>query len=202
MKPLPRPIPGGRLEILLDPFVNVGSPEDLTLLIGWLVAALRPMGSQLVLELQGEQGSGKSTLLDVLKETVDPNKAAKRSEPKEPRDLMIAASSNWLLSLDNLSGIPPWLSDALCRLSTGGAFGTRQLYTDEEEILFEAKRPIVINGIGAVVTRPDLLDRSILLSLPHMTKGTIKEERKFWEAFHAVSGQILGALCDALVLCN
>ena len=204
MKPLPQPIPGGRLETLLDPFVNVGSQEDLTLLIGCLVAALRPTGSQLVLELQGEQGSGKSTLLDMLKEIVDPNKAAKRSEPKEPRDLMIAASSNWLLSLDNLSGIPPWLSDALCRLSTGGAFGTRQLYTDEDEILFEAKRPVVINGIGAVVTRPDLLDRSILLTLPQITSGTRQPEREFWEAFHAASGQILGALCDAVVgaLCH
>lgn len=199
MKALPHPIPGGHLETLLTPFVNADAPENLILLIGWLVAGLRPTGSQLVLELHGEQGSGKSTLLEVLKAIMDPNKAAKRSEPREPRDLMIAASSNWLLSLDNLSGIPGWLSDALCRLSTGGAFGTRQLYTDDEETLFEAKRPVVLNGIGSVVTRPDLLDRSILLSLPCMPTGTRKPEREFWQDFHAASGQILGALCDAVV---
>lgn len=199
MKPLPHPIPGGRLENLLKPFVNVQSQEDMVLLIGWLVAAIRPTGSQLILEIQGEQGSGKSTLLEVLKEMVDPNKAAKRSEPREPRDLMIATASNWLLSLDNLSGIPAWLSDALCRLSTGGAFGTRQLYSDEDETLFEAQRPVVLNGIGSVITRPDLLDRTILLSLPQITTSTRQSEREFWQSFHAVSGQILGAICDAVV---
>jgi hypothetical protein len=54
--------------------------------------------------------------------------------------------------------LPHWLSDALCRLATGGSFAVRQLYTDDEEVLFEASRPILLNGIEDVICRPDLGD--------------------------------------------
>lgn len=40
---------------------------------------------------------------------------------------MIAANNSWCLAYDDLSHVPPWLSDALCRLSTGGGFATREL---------------------------------------------------------------------------
>ena len=70
-----------------------------------------------------------------------------------------------VLAFDNLSGLPPWLSDTLCRLTSGGAFSTRRLFTDQDEILFAAARPIILNGIEEVITRPDLADRAILLML-------------------------------------
>jgi hypothetical protein len=70
-----------------------------------------------------------------------------------------------LLSFDNLSGLPVWLSDALCRLASGGGFAVRQLYTDDEEVLFQAARPILLNGIEEVISRPDLGDRAIFLTL-------------------------------------
>jgi energy-coupling factor transporter ATP-binding protein EcfA2 len=179
--------------------VNFTADDDWYLFIGWLVAALNPNGPFLILELLGEQGSGKSTVMDLVRGIIDPNKASRRSEPRDPRDLMIAASNNRVVSLDNLSGLPAWLSDGLCRLSTGGAFGTRQLFTDEDEVLFEAQRPLIMNGISAIASRPDLLDRSITLTLPTIPSEERGDEREFWEGFHAVSGQILGALCDAVV---
>jgi hypothetical protein len=199
MKPLPIPIKGGNLEELLKPFLNLNSSDDWKLVIGYLVAAMQPYGSKLIIEADGEQGSGKSTVSDVLKKILDPNKAQKRTPPKDERDLMIGAANNWIMGIDNLSVIQPWLSDAFCRLSTGGALTTRTLYTDEDETLLEAKRPVVINGIGGVSTRPDLLDRAILLKLPQIPEDQRKDEREFWEAFDAVSGQILGAICDAVV---
>ena len=51
---------------------------------------------------------------------------------------MIAANNGHLLAFDNLSGLPPWISDALCRLASGGSFAVRQLYTDDDEVLFQA----------------------------------------------------------------
>jgi hypothetical protein len=72
-----------------------------------------------------------------------------RSLSREERELMIAASNGYLLAFDNLSGLPNWLSDALCRLATGGSFAVRQLYTDDEEMLFEAARPIVARRIAS-----------------------------------------------------
>ena len=38
------------------------------------------------------------------------------------------------------TGLPAWIPDALCRLATGGGFAVRQLYTDQDEVLFEAPR--------------------------------------------------------------
>ena len=101
----------------------------------------------------------------MLKALVDPNVAPVRALPREQRELMIAANNGHVLAFDNLSGLPPWLSDALCRLATGGSFAVRQLYTNEDEIL--------VNGIEDVISRPDLADRSIFLTLaPRGSTGT------------------------------
>ena len=51
-------------------------------------------------------------------------------------------------------------------LASGGGFAIRQLYTDQDEVLFDAARPIILNGIEDVVTRPDLADRGLFLTLP------------------------------------
>jgi hypothetical protein len=91
----------------------------------------------------------------VLKRLLDPTAAPLRSEPKEARELMIQSRNGWLLSFDNLSGLPVWLSDALCRLATGGGFATRELYTNDEEVIFDAKRPLVVNGIEDFITWAD-----------------------------------------------
>src|SRR6185369_1490440 len=110
---------------------------DWVLLLSWLVAALRGRGPYPLLAFHGEQGSAKSTASRVVRELCDPSRAAIRAAPREPRDLAIAATNNWVLALDNLSFVPVWLSDALCRLSSGGGFATRELYTNGEEAIFD-----------------------------------------------------------------
>jgi len=54
---------------------------------------------------------------------------------------------------------------APCRLASGGSFAVRQLYSDDDEVLFQASRPILLNGIEDVIRRPDLADRAIFLTL-------------------------------------
>ena len=114
--------------------------------------------------VQGEQGSAKSTACRVLRLLIDPHSTPLRTVPRSPRDLMITANGTWLVALDNLSGVQRWLSDALCRLATGGGFATRSLYSDEEETHFNAMRPILLNGIDDLADREDLLDRAILFA--------------------------------------
>jgi hypothetical protein len=98
------------------------------------------------LAISGEQGSAKTVLSKLLKALIDPNATPVRALSREQRELMIAVNNSYLLAFDNLSGLPDWLSDVLCRLATGGSFAVRQLYTDDEEVLFEAARPILLNG--------------------------------------------------------
>jgi hypothetical protein len=138
--PLPVLEPGGSVDQLRG-FLNV-SDDTWRLVVARLVAALRPRGPYPVLALFAEQGSGKSTTGRLLRELVDPNAAPLRAEPHDGRDLMIAANNSWCLAYDNLSHVPPWLSDALCRLSTGGGFATRELYADQDEIIFDSQRHI------------------------------------------------------------
>jgi hypothetical protein len=112
---------------------------------------------------------------------------------------MIAARNSWCVAFDNLSGLPVWLSDALCRLSTGGGLSKRELYTDEGEILFDATRPILLNGIDAVVTRGDLMDRSTVLWCPIIPEAEKKTETALRRAFKSAWPRVLGALLGAVV---
>ena len=111
---------------------------------------------------------------------MDPNTAALRSTPRDERDLVIAATNGWLIALDNLSHLSDWLSDALCRLATGSGFATRELYTNAEEAIFAAQRPVVMNGIEEVATRGDLLDRALILYLPTIPEAKRQDDKAFW----------------------
>src|SRR5205085_4908492 len=104
----------------------------------------------------------------------------------------------YLLAFDNLSGLPPWLSDALCRLASGGSFAVRQLFSDDDEVLFQAARPILLNGIEDVISRPDLADRAIFLTLSPIAEAQRRPEAELWREFQLARPQILGALLDAL----
>jgi hypothetical protein len=195
--PLPVPTRGGSVGVLRN-FVNVGTDEDFRLLVGWLVQALRPRGPYPVLCFTGQHGSAKSTAARVVRSLIDPSVSPLRKEPRDDRDLMIAATNAWAVTFDNLSHVPHWLSDALCRLATGGGFSTRELYTDGEEVLFDAVRPCVLTSIEDLATRGDLLDRCVLIGLPEIPKARRRPERLFWPEFEAARPGILGALLDAV----
>jgi hypothetical protein len=196
MLPLPEPFGTGSVDEL-RPFVNVNE-DQWTLLVGWMLGALNPRGPYPILEVTGEQGSAKSTLSKVLRELIDPNTAPARAAIANERDLMIAASNGWLLVFDNLSKLSDETSDALCRISTGGSFSVRKLYENDEEMLFEAQRPIIINGIQDLAFRPDLLERSIVLDLPVLSPGKRRDEHEFWAEFAEVKPRILSALYRAV----
>jgi hypothetical protein len=195
--PQPYPEAGGSINEL-RPLLNVGSDSDFMLIVAWTAFSLSPGGPFPVLVLQGEQGSAKSTTVRVLRALVDPAVEPLRALPRSERDLAIAAGNAWVLAFDNLSGIRDWLSDALCRLATGGGFATRQLYSDDEEIIFSAKRPILLNGITDVATRGDLQERSLLVSLPSIPEDERREVNTFWAEFEAARPRIFGALLSGV----
>ena len=197
MLPLPTPTRGGQIDDLRS-FVNLESETDFLLVVAWLVAALRPRGPFPPLVLMGEHGTAKSTTARVLRALVDPNKAPIRAEPRDVRDMMITAGNSWVGALDNLSTVSAWLSDALCRLSTGGGFSTRELHSDRDEVIFDSMRPLLLNGIDEIATRGDLIDRAIVLTLPVIPQQDRRDEESFWCAFDASGPGLLGALLDAV----
>ncbi len=196
MLALPVPIPGGSVGELRR-FLNLDESAFM-LFVSTLIAALRPRGPYPIPILKGEQGSAKSTTARVWRGFVDPNTAALRSSPREERDLVVSAKNGWILAFDNLSPVQPWLSDALCRLSSGGGYGTRTLFTDEDETLFSGQRPIILNGITDIAVRPDLLDRAVILRLEPIPEDRRISEEEFWTAFEEARPRILGAVLDAV----
>jgi hypothetical protein len=194
--PLPTPTRGGSVTSLRE-YIS-SSDDDFKLIIGWLIAAYHPSGPYPILEESGEHGAAKTTIARVLRSCVDPNISPVRAEPKSNHDLMIAATAGWVIALDNLSRLQPWLSDSLCRLSTGGGLSTRELYTDDEEKIFEAKRPVIVTGIGNSLTNADVLDRAIRVSLDEIPEDQRLTEKEFNRRFAAAWPGIMGALFDAV----
>jgi hypothetical protein len=184
---------------LLREFLNVEN-GDWPLLLGWTLGLMMPEGPYPVLVLTGEHGSAKSTMVKVLRLLVDPSTIPLRSLSRNEHDLAIAARNSWVIAFDNVSILSPWLSDAICRLATGGGFATRELYTDADEVLFDSKRPVVLNGIGDIATQSDLLDRAIIITLPIISDNKRRTEEKLWGEFESVRPMIMSTLLDAVVL--
>ena len=146
-------------------FLNLRDDNVWYLLVAWLVAALMPDIAHPVLVIHGEQGSAKSTMLRLLGSLVDPSKTPLRTEPRDIGEWVQIADHSHLVALDNVSHLPGWLSDAICRAVTGDGFTKRQLYSDNDDVILMFRRVIALTGIEVVAQRSDLLDRSILLPL-------------------------------------
>jgi hypothetical protein len=173
---------GGRSIKKLKKYINVEDDHEFVLLMAWILGAMNPGITYPILILQGEQGSGKSSAARFLRDLIDPAEVPTRALPSSERDLAISASNTWLLSFDNVSDINDKISDALCRISTGGGFATRKLYSDDEEVYFYNKNPIVTNTIPEdLVKRHDLADRCITIHLSRIDGKSRKTEKELME---------------------
>ncbi len=195
MLPLPQPQSGGNFDDLRQ-LLHIEDDQNWYLILGWLTGALHPTGGYPMLVVNGEQGSGKSTLCKFLRYLIDANTAALRRPPKEPKDLFIAVKNSYLIAYDNLSSVPDWLSDSLCTISTGGGFATRELYSDDEEIIINAVRPIIINGIPNLGTRSDLVDRSVCLQMKEIHNQQRKSDLYLENEFSRLAPSLIGKLCE------
>lgn len=193
--PLPVPEDGDLAE--LRELLNLDDAAWV-LTISWLLFCLYPSHPHPILILHGEQGTGKSFTAKVLKQLVDPGKAPLVPGISDLRNLAISANSRWILAYDNLSELSNDQSDALCRISTGGGFSTRTLYSNDEETVFEFMRPQILTGIDSLVTRGDLLERSLLVELPTISEDARITEAELEAKLSKLTPRILGALLTAL----
>jgi hypothetical protein len=207
LRPLPVPERGGRLEDILallnlkrpSPGDNEGA-DSFVLLAAWLCAALRARGPYPLLVLRGPPGSAKTTAVEIIRSLIDPAAPLTRNLPDSERDLFIATDALHILAVDNVSAISPAMSDALCRLSTGGGYATRSLFTDGDETIFEATRPVILNGVGAFLTRGDLQDRALTIELAPIDEAARRLKSEIDAALEVARPKLLGALLDALVI--
>jgi hypothetical protein len=136
--------------------------------------------------------------MNFLRSLIDPNSAPLRGLSHDLRDLAIAADNSHVLAFDNISYVPPAASDALCGMATGRAFVIRSLYTNRDEERFEAIRPVMLGGIEELATRPDLIDRAMILEMPQMEEAKRRSEADLQRDFENARPRILGALLDGV----
>ncbi|MFI5861490.1 hypothetical protein [Streptomyces sp. NPDC051546] len=174
------------------------TPATLPLAVAWWLAALRPSLPRPIAYLTGEQGTGKTTAGRMLVGLLDGAAIPLRQAPENLKDLGVTASAGWTLPFDNLSGIPKWMSDALCRVVTGGAQVSRALYSDDDVSILVSQRPVLLTGIDTGAMSNDLAERSMALELQRITKRRTLAE--LWGAYEQASPQILGSLLDLAVM--
>lgn len=191
---LPEPVHGGRLDYLWS-WLNVDM-ADRPLVASWLVAVLFDAMPHPILGLFGEQGTGKTTAARTLVSLLDPSPVPTRKPPRDADSWVTAAAGSWVVGLDNISDVPAWLSDSLCRAVTGDGDVRRKLYTDGELAVFAFRRCLILNGIDVGAMRGDLAERMLPISLETIPDGQRLEEDELWPAWSQAHPLLLGAVLD------
>lgn len=191
---LPVPVSGGSLDELWN-VLNV-SEVDRVPLTAALVAALLPEVPHPIVALLGEQGTGKSSAARMLAAVLDPSPVPSRKQPRDVDAWVTAASGSWVVSLDNVSTIPAWWSDALCRAVSGDGDVRRRLYTDGELSVFSFRRVLILNGIDLGGLRGDLAERLLRVELDVIDPSARRTDSELAAAWQDAHPRILGALLD------
>lgn len=192
--PLPEPEPGGTLDDLWR-FLNVAE-ADRPLVVAWLVATLYADMAHPVLAFFGEQGTGKTTAQRMLVDLVDPSPVPTRKPPRDAESWVTAAAGSWVVGLDNLSNVPDWLSDSICRAVTGDGDVRRKLYTDAEHAVFAYRRCVILNSIDLGALRGDLAERTLPIHLDPITEAHRTGDADIWPHWREAHARTLGALLD------
>ena len=197
MGSLPEPAEKGSLEELWA-WLNVRE-VDRPLMAAWLVAALFHDIPHPILSLFGEQGTGKTTAQKLLVSTIDPGPIPTRKPPRDAEGWVTAASGSWLVGLDNMSTVPAWLSDSLCRAVSGDGDVRRRLYTDSDYAVFAFRRCLCLNSIDLGAIRGDLAERMLPITLMPITENDRLLEVEIWPRWQEAHPRILTGVIDLAV---
>lgn len=187
---------------IFDRFMNLLNIKDNNnklLLKCYIIALFVPGIQKAILMLHGDQGSAKTTLQELIKTLVDPSCILTLAFPRDTNEFIQELAHNYIAYFDNVSNIPEWVSDILCRAVTGSGFSKRMLFSDDDDIIYNFKRCIGFNGINLAATKADLLDRGLIIQLSKISKDKRRENKEIWAEFEMIRPQLLGYIFDILV---
>ncbi|MET3769438.1 hypothetical protein ABIB15_002134 [Marisediminicola sp. UYEF4] len=196
--PFPTPAKGGSVDGL-HALLNVDD-RRFRLLVGWLISTFLPDIPQAILVITGQQGTAKTTTAKMLLNMFDPNAAGVQSQPTNEENWAVSARAVYGVGLDNVSRMPPWFQDAVCKATTGAAFVRRARYSDDSPSTINLKRPIVITTINPGALQGDVADRMLKVELDPVDEAHRREAAEVDEAFNAAWPQTFGALLDLVAL--
>jgi len=196
-QPQVEPASGGDLREILK-FLNLRDPAQQLLLMVYLVSCFVPDIAHPILVPHGPQGSAKTSFLRIIRRLIDPSVTDTLSFAATYKELVQQLCHHWAPFFDNVSYVSPLVSDTLCRAATGEGFCKRELYSDDEDIIYQFRRCVALNAINVPVQAPDILDRCLLFELDPIPEQQRRTESEIWRNFERVLPLLFGAVLDAL----
>jgi hypothetical protein len=200
---LPIPIKVGNkrqaFKLLFDWLVSLGVAKARAgLVVVVLVTWLRTGNAYPLLLLFGPGGSGKTTAARLILLLIDPTESMRLPNIQTGNDnIGAAAQHRHVLSFDNESKLSAEEQDQFCTCATGGEIVCRKMYTNGDVAIMPIHRPVVITALQPVVTRPDLMTRTIPVEFAQ--RETRRGENEILAEFLEMRPALLGALCELLV---
>ncbi|MCX4526757.1 virulence-associated E family protein [Streptomyces sp. NBC_01551] len=195
--PLPEKDTDGKGIDALLRLCNFAGAESECLAVAWVIGCLEPSVPVPAPFLTGPQGAGKSTAARMLMRIVEGMTGDLRRAPKDEENLITAVAAGWITALDNLSHLPPDLSDLMCCIVTGAESIKRALFSDGDVYRSRYRRPLLLTGIDVGVIRPDLAER--LLPLRLVRPRVRRTEAELWTEYAQKLPVILGSVLDLTV---
>ncbi|GFK92800.1 hypothetical protein NNJEOMEG_00627 [Fundidesulfovibrio magnetotacticus] len=152
-----------------------------------------------IILLVGDKRKGKSTIARLYRTLLDPADPWANKSPRKIEEQALLMGSNALPVLDNLSDIPPWLSDMYCEAFTGGGFQKRTLYTNAGDYRISYRRGMIITSLILPTNRTDFLDRCLVVDMEGSKTLTKSAGSGLEIAFERDRPNILGGMLDLLV---
>lgn len=192
-----KPVGGGNLLDLLQPYVNL-SNDDFKLLAVWLVQAFSRKSSHYAVVISSARRTGKSTLTKLLRNLIDPSYSDASLTLSSDKDLKNLLANTFMACFDNTAFMRENYSNILCAAITGAKETKRKLYTDCDQIILNLHNVVVLNGIDIIPRKSDLIERSLLFELEKIPPDKRMTDYQFWNSFKADKPAILGTVFDAL----
>lgn len=178
---------------MLGKIMNV-SGNDLFLLSVYVVSLFFDNITHPIIIFNGEHGACKSTAMRIICKIIDPDLKELLAFPEKKDDLINTLYNGYFVAFDNVSVIKNDISDILCKAVTGSSLNKRKLYTDNDEVVLNIKRPIGINGISIDMSQSDLIDRSIIIDFKRLSSHKRKTDAEIFGLFNNLLPKILGEI--------
>lgn len=104
-------------------------------------------------------GALKTATLTNMKRWTDPGPFVQ--QPRDVKSWAAVAAACHRVAIDNVSAIPAWWSDLLCKAASGDSWADRELYSDSDVVAWSFSSVPMLDGIGLVNLRDDLADRAV-----------------------------------------
>ncbi|TSD01068.1 MAG: hypothetical protein Greene101415_471, partial [Parcubacteria group bacterium Greene1014_15] len=182
-------------------FINIENEEMKLLFLVWIISCFVKGFPHPAPMMYGPQGSAKTTASEIVKTIIDPSAMKTTRLPYDLKELTQILAHSWFTMFDNVSSDTFFdsMSDLLCTIITGGGVSKRELYSDDDDIIYDLQRVVGLNGINLVASKPDLLDRSILIELARIPEEKRKTVDEVNTIFREKLPGILGGIFDMLV---